>query len=208
VGPEGTVTPEAPRGTAAPGVEAAPGTATAPDAPGPSGRSAPKSSPLDLGPWGRVAFAALWIGLQAALILSAGGRADHIFGFRMFPEASTIEIRLWRETALGAVRAPQGEWSARDAAGQLRHFSWRDRVRDPILASIDTRVFASYGVDAQLARLGLALDDVALHIPEDAETRRLRAEVLVRRNGRDPEALTLRSRSRSSVGDAAHGAAE
>jgi hypothetical protein len=205
VGPDGSVTPDAPSKAAR---AAAPGKAPAPAAPGTAGRSAPKSSPLDLGPWGRTAFAALWIGLQVALILSAGGRADHIFGFRMFPEASTIEIRLWRETAMGPVRAPQGEWSARDVAGQLRHFSWRDRVRDPILASIDTRVFASYGVDAQLARLGLALDDVALHVPEDAETRRLRAEVLVRRNGRAPETITLQSRSRSSVGDAAHGAAE
>ncbi len=204
MGPDGSVTPGPPGGRR----RAAPGTAPAPAAPGTGGRSTPKSSPLDLGPWGRAAFAALWIGLQVALILSAGGRADHIFGFRMFPEASTIEIRLWRETARGPVRAPGGEWSARDATGQLRHFSWRDRVRDPILASVDNRVFASYGVDAQLARLGLALDDVALHVPEDAETRRLFAEVLVRRNGRDPEVVTLRSRPRSSVGDAAPGAAE
>jgi hypothetical protein len=145
----------------------------------------------------RVVFAALWIGGQAALVLTAGERPDHIFGFRMFPEAATIEIRLWRETAVGAVRAPGGEWSARDAAGQLRHFSWRDRVRDPILSSIDARVFASYGVDAQLGRLGRALDDVAGHVPEDAETRRLRAEVIVRRNGGDAATVTLQSRART-----------
>ena len=144
----------------------------------------------------RVVFAALWIGGQAALVLTAGERPDHIFGFRMFPEASTIEIRLWRETAVGAVRAPGGEWSARDAAGQLRHFSWRDRVRDPILSSIDARVFASYGVDAQLARLGHALDDAIDHLDEDADTRRLRAEVVVWRNGRAPTTVTLESRWR------------
>jgi hypothetical protein len=145
----------------------------------------------------RVVFAALWIGGQAALVVTAGERPDHIFGFRMFPEASTIEIRLWRETAVGAVRAPGGEWSARDAAGQLRHFSWRDRVRDPILSSIDARVFASYGVDAQLARLGRALDDVAGHVAEDAETRRLVAEVVVRRNGGDAATVTLQSQART-----------
>jgi hypothetical protein len=130
---------------------------------------------------------------QGALILSAGGRPDHIFGFRMFPEASTLEIHLWRETAAGDVRAPGGEWSARDASGQLRHFSWRDRVRDPVLASIDLNVFASYGVDAQLLHLARALDDVAEHLDGDAETRRLRAEVVVRRNGRAPESVTLES---------------
>ena len=47
----------------------------------------------------RVVFSALWIGGQAALVLSAGMRPDHIFGFRMFPEASTMEIHLWRDTA-------------------------------------------------------------------------------------------------------------
>ena len=141
-------------------------------------------------------FAALWIAAQLALVGSAGGRPDHIFGFRMFPEASTLEIHLWRETSAGAVRAPRGEWSARDEAGQLRHFAWRDRVRDPILASIDMRVFASYGVDAQLARLGHALDDVADHVPEDRETRRLRAEVVVRRNGGEPTTVTLESHDR------------
>jgi hypothetical protein len=145
----------------------------------------------------RVAFAAIWVAGQLALVLSAGARPDHIFGFRMFPEASTLEIRLWRETAGGATRAARGEWSARDTAGQLRHFSWRDRVRDPILSSIDTRVFASYGVDAQLARLGHALDDVADHVPEDAETRRLVAEVAVRRNGGAPRIVTLQSKARS-----------
>ncbi len=141
-------------------------------------------------------FAALWIGAQLVLILTAGGRPDHIFGFRMFPEASTLEIRLWRETLGGPVRATGGEWSARDAGGQLRHFSWRARVRDPILASLDARVFASYGVDAQLARLGHALDDVADHVPEDMETRRLRAEVIVRRNGGEPTTVTLESHAR------------
>ncbi len=144
----------------------------------------------------RVVFAALWVGGQATLVLTAGRRPDHIFGFRMFPEASTVEIHLWRDTSTGEERAARGEWSARDAAGQLRHFSWRDRVRDPILSSVDARVFASYGVDAQLARLAHALDDVADHVPEDAETRDLRAEVVVRRNGAAPRTVSIRSHAR------------
>jgi len=151
---------------------------------------------LDLGPRARVAFAACWIAGQATLIFTAGARADHAFGFRMFPEASTLEIHLSREVGGQVVPAPRGEWSARDAQGQLRHFAWHDRVRDPILSSIDTRVFASYGADAQLARLQRALDDVADHVPEDGETVRLRADVMVRWNGRGAVARTLESHER------------
>jgi hypothetical protein len=134
--------------------------------------------------------------MQVALVLSAGRRLDHSFGFRMFPEASTMEIRLVRLVSSGWVAAPHGEWSARDAQGQLRHFSWRDRVRDPGLASLDERIFASYGVDAQLAWLQRALDDVSDHLPEDGETLRLRADVIYWKNGREPRGLTLESRPR------------
>lgn len=142
-------------------------------------------------------FAACWIAGQAGLVLTAGGRADAAFGFRMFPEASTIEVHLSRVVDGRLVPAPGGEWSARDDAGQLRHFSWRDRVHDGVLSSVDERVFASYGADAQLTRLQLALDDVADHVPEDGETRQLRADVLVWRNGRPPESRVLASRERA-----------
>jgi hypothetical protein len=152
---------------------------------------------VDLGPRARVVFAACWLAGQAALVLTAGARDDHVFGFRMFPEASTLEIRLSRDVGGQNVDAPLGEWSARDAQGQLRHFSWHDRVRDPILASLDARVFASYGIGTQLARLQRALDDVADHIPEDGETTRLRADVVVRKNGGAPVEQTLASHTRA-----------
>ena len=151
---------------------------------------------LDLGPRARVAFAAVWLAGQATLVVTASRRPDGIFGFRMFPEASTMQVRLARVTATGEVATPGGEWSARDASVQVRHFSWRDRVRDPVLSSLDTRVFASYGADTQLAHLGRALDDVADHLPEDAETERLVAHVTVWRNGRDPVTSTLESHAR------------
>lgn len=109
-----------------------------------------------------------------------------------------MEISLWREVDGRWVRAPEGEWSARDAAGQLRHFSWRDRVRDPLLASLDTRVFASYGASTQLARVARALDDAADHLAGDDETTRLRAEVIVSRNGRQPTTTILESHPRRS----------
>jgi hypothetical protein len=148
---------------------------------------------LALGPRARVLFAAGWVALQAGLVLTASLRADGMFGFRMFPEASTIEFELDRVVGGTHLPAPGGEWSARDAAGQLRHFSWRDRVTDPVLSSPGARVFAAYGANAQLARLQRALDDVALHEPEDAQTERFVARVRVWRNGRDPSTVVLES---------------
>lgn len=153
-------------------------------------------SVLALGPRARLVFAAGWVALQAGLVLTASCRTDGIFGFRMFPEASTIEFELDRVVGGATVPAPGGGWSARDAGGQLRHFSWRDRVIDPVLSSPGTRVFAAYGAAAQLARLQRALDDLALHEPEDAETERFVARVLVWNNGRDPRTVVLESASR------------
>jgi hypothetical protein len=146
---------------------------------------------LHVGPPARVAFAAFWIAGQIALVLTAPLRSDRAFGFGMFPEASTMEIHLVRDVGGLRVPAPHGEWTARDRLGQLHGVAWHDRVRDRALSAIDTRVFASYGVDAQLARLQRALDDVANHIPDDAETTRLVADVVVRKNGRDPSTVTL-----------------
>ncbi len=155
---------------------------------------------FDMRPQVRAPFALLWMLGQAALVLTAGLRADHIFGFRMFPEASTLEIHLSRVTSGTSsgmsLPAPRGEWAAKDASGQLRHFSWRDRVRDPVLQSIDVPMFASYGADTQLARLQRALDDVADHIDEDDETLALRADVRVSKNGREPYMATLLSHAR------------
>jgi hypothetical protein len=151
---------------------------------------------LDLGPRARVAFAGGWVALQAVLVLTASCRADGIFGFRMFPEASTMEFELERVVGGVPVPAPGGAWSARDAGGQLRHFSWRDRVADAVLSSPGARFFAAYGADAQLARLQRALDDVARHEPEDAETQRFVARVRVWRNGRGPSTVMLESADR------------
>jgi len=151
---------------------------------------------FDLRPPARLAFAICWISGQATLVLTAGLRSDRIFGFRMFPEASTLEIHLSRVTETRTLPALGGEWAARDFAGQLRHFSWRDRVRDPVLERLDTTVFAAYGVSAQLARLQHALDDVADHVDEDDETLQLRADVVLSKNGREPETATLFSHGR------------
>jgi hypothetical protein len=149
-----------------------------------------------IGPRARVAFATCWIAGQATLVFTAPLRPDYAFGFRMFPEASTMEIHLTREVGAGRLPVPRGEWTAHDRHGQTSHFSWHERVRDATLAAVDTRVFASYGAAAQLARLQRALDDVADHIPDDGETARLGADVLVWKNGREQETVTLSSHKR------------
>jgi hypothetical protein len=149
-----------------------------------------------LGSRARVVFAASWLGGQIALVVSAPMRPDHIFGFRMFPEASTMEIHLSREVGGGEVPVPRGEWTARDRAGQTRSWSWNDRVRDSVIGRLDTRVFASYGVSAQLARLQRALDDVADHVPDDTQTVRFVAKVEYWKNGGERSTATLRSHAR------------
>ena len=79
-----------------------------------------------------------------------------------------------------------GTWYAEDERGQVHSFRWRDRVKDPILATLGRPVQAAYGVDAQLFRLEQALSDVLAHDVGDTETRALIADVEVRRNGRAP----------------------
>lgn len=146
----------------------------------------------------RVVFCLLWIGVQAALILTAGARPDGAFGFRMFSESSTIRVSLFRDIAGGArVHVDGGTWSAPDKSGVMHRFSWYDRVW-PNLGVFDREVHASYGEAAQLARLQGALDDVAAHVSDDAVTRRLVLEVVVRKNGRPPRAVTLVSRERGT----------
>jgi hypothetical protein len=146
-----------------------------------------------------------WIGVQAALVITADRRPDGAFGFRMFSESSTIKMVLYREI-IGEdglrtrVHVEDGVWGARDAGGLERRFAWSDRVRRRELAIFDTEVSAHYGVNAQLARLQAALDDVATHAPDDADTRRFLLDVTVRRNAREPYVIHLASAERMGGG--------
>lgn len=147
--------------------------------------------------WGRIAFAVAWIGLQGGLILTANRRPDGAFGFRMFSESTTIKVSLYREIAGGRVHVDDGKWSAHDAAGQVKRFSWNDRVM-PNLAVFDVEWAAAYGEAAQLARWRGALDDVFEHTADDADTKRLVLEIVVRKNGREPHTVTLTSAERGA----------
>lgn len=146
---------------------------------------------------GRLLFSVAWLGVQGALVLTAGRRPDGAFGFRMFSESSTMKVVLFREIAAEGggrtrVHVDDGTWSAHDASGAMRRFSWYDRVL-PSLGVFDREIHASYGEAAQLDRLQGALDDVASHVPEDTETKRLVLEVTVRKNGHEPHLVTLAS---------------
>ncbi len=148
----------------------------------------------------RLAFGLVWIAGQIALIGTAGRRADGAFGFRMFSESTTISIHLDREVnvagATSVVPVVNEEWVAHDSLGVPHRFAWTDRVVDPVLSHLDVTMHAAYGQAAQLERIQAALDDVATHVGEDDETCMLEATVDVRRNGREPEQVVLRSARR------------
>lgn len=149
----------------------------------------------------RTLFAAAFVAAQVGLVATAGKRPDAAFGFRMFQESSTIHVQLFRDVVPamehGAVGAPtrvpvlRGAWQAKGARGGRRAFAWRDRVKRPELSTFDVEIHASYGADAQIARWRAALDDVATHLEDDAETSALVLVVTVRRNGGEPETETL-----------------
>ena len=147
--------------------------------------------------WGRVVFAVAWIALQGGLILTANQRPGGAFGFRMFSESTTIKVSLYREVAGARVHVDDGKWSARDASGQVKRFSWHDRVM-PNLAIFDVEWAAAYGEAEQLARWQGALDDVFAHTTEDTETKRLVLDIVIRKNGREPHTVTLVSAERGA----------
>ena len=149
-------------------------------------------------------FAIAWLGVQSALVLTADRRVDAAFAFRMFGESSTIRMALYREVVgedgkRNRVHVDDGVWAANDAGGLRRRFAWTDRVRRYELARFDVETSAKYGVEATLARLQAALDDVATHTADDADTRRFLLDVTVRRNGREPYVVHLTSVERGGA---------
>jgi hypothetical protein len=147
----------------------------------------------------RILFAALWIASQVALVVTADRRIDGAFGFRMFAESSSIKLVLYRELDSGKrVHVDGGVWTARSVDGTIHRLTWYDRVPMPYWI-FDQDMHASYGAGTQLWRLQGALDDVATHIPNDAETRRFVLDVTVKKNGHEPVVHQLTSRERDVV---------
>ncbi len=140
----------------------------------------------------RRAFVAVFLVVDAALIGTAGLRADRSYGFRMFPEASTVSVHVSRRLDGGRVAPIEGgRWEAMDCAGSRHKLAWSRMVRSPAPWRLDAELGAPYGVEASVAEVRGALDYVATHTPEDCETRALVAEVTTRRNGGPPSVVTF-----------------
>jgi hypothetical protein len=159
-----------------------------------------RPSVLDPSIRGRTSIAAVYLIIQASLVLTAGLRPDGVFSFQMFNESSRIAIALGRRVPAaggGTTVVPTGgAWEIIDSSGAARQFRWSDRVHDPILRSLGRPVHASYGVAAQLFRLQKALDDVADHLDGDTETRAVVADVRIWQNGRESYETRLESKAR------------
>jgi hypothetical protein len=140
---------------------------------------------LDLGPRGRTWLCALFFGAEALLVATAGMRSDRSYGFRMFPESSSITVHVSRRLSDGTlVPIERGRWEARDCEGASHAFVWGKMVRSPAPFRLDAPVGAPYGVESEIHRTSDALRWVLDHTPDDCETRALVARVEARRNGR------------------------
>jgi hypothetical protein len=147
---------------------------------------------LEIGPRARAWFCALFFGSEALLVATADLRTDASYGFRMFPEASSIRVHVDRRLEGGRTAPIQsGGWQARDCAGGAHRFVWRQMVRSPAPAVLDAPVGAPYGVDNEVQRTRDALRWVAGHTPDDCETLALVAHVERTRNGRPLDPVDL-----------------
>ena len=153
----------------------------------------------------RAGFVSLWVVIQAVLVLTADRRVDGIFGFRALTEASSFKAALFREV-IGQdgkrtrVHVDDGVWTANDAGGLRRRFAWSDRVRRHELVILDRETPADVSAAATISRLQGALDDLATHTPDDADTRRFAIDVTVRQNGGEPYVVHLTSAERGAGG--------
>jgi hypothetical protein len=151
---------------------------------------------MNLGIRGRVVFCALFFGSEGVLIATAGMRSDRSYGFRMFPESSSIVAHMSRRLADGQLvpidsAEKKGRWQAHDCGGAVHTFSWGKMVRFPAPARLDTFVGAPYGVENEIQRTRDAMQWVADHTPDDCETKALVATIEARKNGRPPYPVTL-----------------
>jgi hypothetical protein len=119
----------------------------------------------------------------------------------MFDQSAVVRTHLQRRVdgVNGPILVPveYGSWSAHDHKLTRHQIYWRDRVTARELCVFDAKTDAAYGAAAQLSRLQAALDDVATHIPDDAETIALVADVEVWDAGRPARHVHLESPPRA-----------
>lgn len=140
---------------------------------------------LDLSKRGRAVFCALFLGSEVVLAATAGLRSDRSYGFRMFPESSTITLHVSRRLPDGTVvPIAGGAWTPHGCESGTHAYVWGRMVRFPAPGKLDAPVGAPYGVDNEVQRARDALVWVAAHTPQDCETRAFVAHVEAVRNGR------------------------
>lgn len=143
-----------------------------------------------------------WVALQGALVLTAGARPEHAFGFRMFSEASTLSYSLFRvvrgpDGRLHEEKCENGRYSIARPGQDRLFFDWHDWVKTTGLGTFDREIFASYGVDAQLSRLEAAVASFATQVPADHETVRFVIRGQSSRNGGARQPFSFESAERA-----------
>lgn len=130
--------------------------------------------------------------VMAAGVVHGAVTSSPVLAWRMFPEASTWEATIVRETVDGRSVPIDDPWPG--------GYRWGDLVTERGLGSPSGVNHASYGIETTLDGLRQALDWVASHIPLDTETVRLRAEVTYRHNADPPQRLVMESVTRAIDG--------
>jgi hypothetical protein len=147
---------------------------------------------LDLGKRGRVAFCAVFFGSEAILVATAGMRSDRSYGFRMFPESSSVVVHVSRRLADGRIVPIEGNrWQARDCSGAQHAFVWGKLVRFPAPAKLDEKLGAAYGVESEIQRTRDAVRWVAAHTPDDCDTQTFVVRVEPTKNGHPLDEVDL-----------------
>jgi hypothetical protein len=137
---------------------------------------------------GRRWVVAAVVALQLAFVVAAYSSDHMVFGFQMFPEASTWSAEVVRVTADGRRIPVERPWAG---------YRWEELVRGSgSLQYPAARHHADAGLDNQLAFLRSALDWVADNTPRDRETRYLEATVTSWHNDDPARVEVLRSRVR------------
>src|SRR6185295_14945400 len=132
----------------------------------------------------RVAVVVAVVVFQLAFIVRAYSSDHKVFGFQMFPEASTWRADVVRVTRDGRRVPVEQPWSG---------YSWNSLVGGVGLQNPSVRHHADAGLNNQLAFLRSSLNWVADHTPRDRETRYLEATVTSWHNDDPPQVRVYRS---------------
>jgi hypothetical protein len=142
----------------------------------------------------KLAFAALFFGAQALLVVRSHVSGDPRFGYRMFAETTFFRMRLLREVAGELVYAPGGHWTT--ASGE--RVSWSSDVRDFRMSPLEREMRAKIGLVTTLTFAQRALDWKIERLPaSDRETTRLMLEVDWRKADGEKGTTRLESKARS-----------